>query len=191
MIHEHSFRGIPVRTGDVICTADGGDGGVYAALWGALGALVPGPVDHCAVYVGPGGRCVEAGARGVIAFDMGEAWDAASCHDVRWLLDTFYGVAYPLAGRGLPAPEEERIRAGVAAYCQAQAGKPYNPNFLAADEDGAFYCSQLVYKAYHRFGIDLNTNRGVALGGPLQQIILPLEIWESCGERRAAPGTSR
>jgi hypothetical protein len=184
MIHQHSFHGIPLRTGDVICTSDGGDGGVYAALWQALGTLVPGPVDHCLLYVGPGGRCVEAGARGVIAFDMADPWDAPGRHDTRWLLDTFYGVAYPLAGRSLSITEEERVRAGVATYCLAQAGKPYNVNFLAAEDDSAFYCSQLVYKAYRRFGIDLNSSRGLALGGPLQQIVFPLEIWQSCRERR-------
>jgi hypothetical protein len=186
MVYEHNFHGIPVRTGDVICTSDGGEGGLYAALWQALGSLVPGPIDHCAVYVGPGGRCVEAGARGVITFDMTDPWDAAGRHDVRWLLDTFYGVAYPLAGRGLGREEERRIRAGVAAYCleQAVAAKPYNFNFLASDADDAFYCSQLVYKAYKRFGVELNTNSGGVLAGALQQVILPVAIWESCQERR-------
>lgn len=188
MIYEHTFEGIPVRTGDIICTSDGGEGGVYGALWQALGTLVPGPIDHCAIYIGPGGRCVEAGARGVIAFDMADAWDAAAAHDTRWLLDTFFGVAYPLAGRGFAGGDEERIRAGVAEYCLAQAvaAKPYNINFLAADDDSAFYCSQLIYKAYLRFGINLNTSKGVALGGALDQIVFPLEIWESCRERRQA-----
>jgi hypothetical protein len=180
-IYEHRFNGIPVRTGDVICTADGAEGGVYAALWQTLGALVPGPIDHCAVYIGPGGRCVEAGARGVIVFDMHDPWDAHALHDSRWLLDTFYGVAYPLAGRGLPAEKERRIRSGVAAYCleQAKAGKPYNVNFLASDDDSAFYCSQLVYKAYLRFGINLNRNQAIPLPDALSQIVFPLEIWES------------
>ncbi|MEN9936874.1 MAG: Permuted papain-like amidase enzyme YaeF/YiiX, family [Chloroflexota bacterium] len=184
-IYEHSFHGIPVRTGDVICTTDGGAGGLYAALWQRLGTLVPGPIDHCAVYVGPGGRCVEAGARGVITFDMDDPWDAAARHDVRWLLDTFYGVAYPLAGRGLEPADEERIRAGVAGYCleQAAARRPYNVNFLDSAGDDAFYCSQLVFKAYHRFGIDLNTWHTDPARAPLHSVVFPLEIWESCRER--------
>ena len=39
-------------------------------FWRLVGRLVPGDVDHVMMYVGPGGRCIEAGSRGVIAFDM-------------------------------------------------------------------------------------------------------------------------
>jgi len=37
-----------------------------------------GDVDHVVIYVGPGGRCVEAGAKGkVITFDIiDNAWNA-------------------------------------------------------------------------------------------------------------------
>ena len=71
-------------------------------FWRLVGMLIPGEVDHIIIYVGPAGRCVEAGARGrVIEFEVaGNAWDAAAMMPQRGpFLDVLHGVAYPLAGR--------------------------------------------------------------------------------------------
>lgn len=157
MIHTHTFNGLTVQTGDILCTRDGTDYNWFGRFWRWIGYLVPGRIDHSIVYVGSGGRCVEAGGKGVIEFTMpGKVWYAPSVADVRLLHDTLIGVAYPLQGLGLSAAEEERIRLGVADYCLAQIGKPYNPLFLNTVTDAAFYCSQLIYLAYREFGIDLS-----------------------------------
>lgn len=185
MIYAHEFEGLSLSTGDVLCTKDGAPDGPFAAAWSLLGRLVPGEVDHCLVYLGPGGRCVESALRGVIAFEMpGEQWQAEPLFGVRLLLDTLVGVAYPLAERGLPAGEEARIRQGVADYCLEQVARrpPYNLNFLDPDRDWSFYCSQLIYRAYLAHGIDLHPERP---GMPaLERIIFPDEIWHACPHRR-------
>jgi len=95
-------------------------------------------------------------------------------------------VAYPLAGRGLSEEEEDRIRKSVAEYClsQAQADKPYNINFLDSETEEAFYCSQLVYKAYMEHGINLNTGQGVPNLPGTSSIVFPQEIWGACENRR-------
>jgi hypothetical protein len=133
-----------------------------------------------AVYLGPEGRCAEAGALGVITFDVHNGiWDAETMMKERGhLVDTFYGVAYPLAGRGISPELEGQMREDIAAFCLAQVGKPYNLNFLNAETEEFFYCSQLVYKAYQRVGINLNT--GLAMEGlpGTNLIIYPQEIWE-------------
>jgi len=61
-----------VQTGDIICTTDGG-GEIFAGqFWRLVGKLIPGEVDHIAVYVGPQGRCVEAGAKGRVITNTGK-----------------------------------------------------------------------------------------------------------------------
>jgi hypothetical protein len=190
-LYTSSFHGVPVTTGDIICTTDGEQDSLFGRFWQMMGQLAPGDVDHCIVYLGPGGRCIESGARGVITFTMpGEVWDAATLVDERWLLDRFYGVAYPLADLGL-APEDERgIRERVADFCleQATSSKPYNPNFFNPDTDGAFYCSQLIYRAYLAEGIDLNTNHGMP-AGLFAPIVFPQELWNACPHRKVeGPG---
>ena len=185
MIYTHNFHGLPVTTGDIVCTQDGEDDSLFGRLWQLIGRVVPGEVDHCIIYLGPGGRCIESAARGVLEFDMpGLRWDAPSQFDRRWMLDTFYGVAYPLAGRGLQPDQEARIRLAVANYCreQAQHSKPYNLNVFDPCREGAFYCSQLVYKAYLAQDIDLNTNLGVPAGA-LSDIVFPQEIWNACAHQ--------
>lgn len=187
MIHEHAFDRLPVRTGDIICTKNGEPRSLLGHFWYQVGRLVPGEIDHVVVYIGPGGRCVESGARGVIVYEMqGETWDARCIREMRPLRDTLVGVAYPLAGLGLSADDERRIRADIAAFClaQADAGKPYNPLFLDAGTDDRFYCSQLVYRAYLEQGINLNSNHGVPRGPGLDQIIFPEEIWQACPRQR-------
>jgi hypothetical protein len=187
-VYPFSLEGLPLLTGDVICTVNGLPGSVAGALWGSVGRIVPGQVDHCAVYVGPGGRCVEAGVNGVIAFEMpGPSWDATGLRDTRGVLDRLYGVANPLAGRNLPEEDERRIRRGVADFCleAAERHAGYNANFFMLDGDARFYCSQLIYRAYHEFGIDLNTDDGVPSGPVLGRIVFPEEIWNACVHHRS------
>src|SRR5512133_203727 len=101
-------------------------------FWRLVGRLVPGDVDHVAIYLGPKGRCIEAGARGVITFDIPNGiWNTERMAVQRGLLfDTFYGVASPIDGLQASDNEEFEMRSQVASYCLAQGGKPYNLNFL-------------------------------------------------------------
>lgn len=184
-IYESVINSLQVKTGDLICTSDGSGLSMRGQIWRLIGTLLPGAIDHVVVYVGPGGRCVEAGAKlKVITFEVPDGkWDTDKMAAQRGeLMDTIYGIAYPLAGRELTVEEENRIRESVAAYClaQAEAGKPYNINFLDSSTDKAFYCSQLAYKAYLPNGIDLNTGKGVPDIPGTESIIFPVEIWEGC-----------
>ena len=187
MIHTHQINGLTVQTGDVICTMNGKPDILPGEFWRLVGRLVPGDVDHVAMYLGPEGRCIESGAKGVVTFDvMGEHWVAEKMMRKRGhLVDTFYGVAYPLAGRGLSSELEEQVREDVAAFALAQVGKPYNLNFLNANTEDSYYCSQLIYRAYLRCGIDLNT--GLAMEGlpGTNMIVYPQELWSGCIHRMA------
>jgi len=187
MIHTYTINGLPLETGDIICTMNGKPNILPGEFWRLVGRLVPGDVDHVAVFVGPDGHCVEAGGRGVISFSVSlGSWDSAKMIANRGLLfDEFYGVAYPLAGRELSEADETLIREHVAEYCLAQVGKPYNLNFLDPDREDAFYCSQLVYKAYLPFGINLNTGLALEMLPGTNQIIYPQEIWGGCVHRLA------
>jgi hypothetical protein len=184
MIYSSRYEGLPVSTGDILCTKDGTVDSLFGAIWSLLGRLVPGEVDHCLIYTGPEGRCVESGVRGVIVFEMpGERWQAEPLLAERLLLDSLVGVAYPLAERGLSPGDEERIRQGVADYCLEKASHhlPYNLDYLDPDRDWSFYCSQLVYRAYLAQGIDLHPARpGMSL---LERIVFPEEIWSACSHR--------
>jgi hypothetical protein len=93
------------------------------------------------------------------------------------LFDTFYGVVSPLDSLGLAEVEEHEMRKTVAAFCLAQVGKPYNLNFLDAETEDSFYCSQLAYKAYQQIGIDLNTGLAMEQLPGTNAIIYPQEIW--------------
>lgn len=185
MIYEYEIEGLIVRTGDLICTTDGGGADITGQFWRLIGKLIPGDVDHIVIYVGPRGRCVEAGAKGrVVAFDvMDGMWDEKKMRPQRGpFSDTFYGVAYPLGSRRMDPSEEVRIREAVAEYCLSQADrkKPYNLNFFNSSTEDAFYCSQLAYRAYLENGIDLNTGAKVLDIPGTQNIILPQEIWDGC-----------
>lgn len=193
MIYTHTFNGLAVQTGDILCTSDGTDHNWFGRFWRMIGYLVPGRVDHTLLYVGPKGHCVEAVGRGVIEFTMsGNQWDAPQVAATRLLHDTLVGVAYPLQGLGLSPQEEERIRTGVAAYCLEQVGKPYNPNFLNTITDEAFYCSQLIYLAYREHGVDLGASP-VRLGtdpagvNETPLLILPTALLENCSHRLVQP----
>ena len=191
MIYSYEIEGIRVETGDIICTQDGDNGNLSGQFWWLIGRLIPGDVDHIVIYVGPGGRCVEAGSQGkVITFDIpGNKWDPMTMRSQRgFMIDTFYGVARPLEGKGLSAPEIARVREQVAAYClkQAKLQKPYNLNFLDSSTEKRFYCSQLAYKGYLRHGIDLNTGQGVPHIPGTSSILFPQEIWS--GSPHESPG---
>jgi hypothetical protein len=191
LVHTYQIDGLTVRTGDLICTNTTEGESVFGGLfWRFFGTLIPGEVDHIAVYVGPGGRCVEAGAKyRVITFNIkGNTWDSSKMIEERGpILDNLYGVAYPLAGLSLSGEEEAGIRKRVAMYCikQAEANKLYNAMFLDSMTEDAFYCSQLAYKAYLKEGIDLNTSKGVQNFPGMESIVFPQEIWSGCRHERA------
>lgn len=184
MIHNYTFNGLPVRTSDLICTTDGGDSIIAGQFWRLIGKLIPGDVNHVVIYVGPEGRCVEAGAKGcVITFEAkNRKWNAFEMEPQRSLIDTLYGVAYPLRDKIFSEDAEAKIRKRVADHClaQAEARKPYNFNFFDSQTDDAFYCSQLAYKAYLRHDIDLNTGKGVPNIPGTDSVIFPQEIWSGC-----------
>lgn len=187
MIHTFEIEGLAIQTGDIICTSNGKPDILPGEFWRLVGRLVPGDVDHVMMYVGPGGRCVEAGSRGVITFDIpNSTWDTERMARQRGLLfDTFYGIASPLEGQGFTAEEESEMRTAVSKYCLAQIGKPYNLNFLNAETEETFYCSQLIYKAYQQVGIDLNTGLSIEQLPGTNSIIYPQEIWGECMHRLA------
>jgi cell wall-associated NlpC family hydrolase len=187
MIYTHHINGMPVQTGDIICTMNGKPDILPGEFWRLVGRLVPGDVDHVAIYVGPDGRCVEAGARGVVAFDVPNGqWNTERMARQRGLLfDTFYGIVSPLDALGFSEGDEDRMRAAIAQYTLAQIGKPYNLNFLNAERDDAFYCSQLAYKAYQSVGIDLNTGLAMEQLPGTNQIIYPQEIWGGFSHRQS------
>ena len=184
MIYEHVFEGLPVRTGDILCTRDGSPHGVFGRIWQAIGKLVPGEIDHCALYVGPGGRFVEADARGASVLTMqGERWDSESLEHRRLFVDTFAGVAYPLEGRDLSIRTQHRIREAVASDCLAQAAahKPFNFNLFNASNPRRTYCSQMIAEAYRREGIELDRLHKSRL---FRRAILPETLWQTCAHRR-------
>jgi hypothetical protein len=186
MIYTYQIEGITLQTGDIICTMNGKPDILPGEFWRLVGRLVPGDVDHVAMYVGPAGRCVEAGARGVIKFTVFDGqWNTERMARRRGLLfDTFYGVSSPLSGLELSESEEQRMRQTVAAYALAQVGKPYNLNFLNAETEDAFYCSQLTYKAYQQVGINLNTGLAMEQLPGTNNIVYPQEIWNGFSHRK-------
>lgn len=185
MIHTFTLNGLELKTGDILCMAFDSQEAVNPGdYWRVLALLIPGEVDHVAIYLGPQGKCVEACARGVYTFDLEDnhwAPEKMFKHRGRFK-DHLVGAAYPLQALDLSPAEEIRVRDGVAAYClaQAEAGKPYNINFLDPDREDAFYCGQLAYKAYLPYGINLNTGLGVPNLPGTSSIVFPQEIWSGC-----------
>ncbi|MBK7448851.1 MAG: hypothetical protein IPJ47_05235 [Anaerolineales bacterium] len=186
MIYTYQINGMPVQTGDVICTMNGKPDILPGEFWRMVGRLVPGDVDHVAIYLGPDGRCAEAGARGVITFDVPNGnWDTERMARQRGLLfDTFYGVVSPLDVLGYSDEDEVNMRITIAKYVHAQVGKPYNLNFFNPETEDAFYCIQLIYKAYQSIGIDMNTGLAMEQLPGTNQIIYPQEIWEGFSHRK-------
>ena len=185
MMYTYQIEGLTLQTGDIICTMNGKPDILPGEFWRLVGRLVPGNVDHVAIYVGPNGRCIEAGARGVITFNVPNGhWNTERMALQRGLLfDTFYGVASPLDIHGLAEQDEYEMRNTVASYCLAQVGKPYNLNFLNAETEETFYCSQLAYKAYQQIGINLNTGLAMEQLPGTNAIIYPQEIWSGFSHR--------
>ena len=181
-VYSTTLQGITVQSGDIICTKDGNTEIPPGEFWRFIGRLLPGDVDHIVIYIGPGGRCVEAGGLGVITFAFENGiWDGTRMLSQRGMLvDTLFGVAYPLRRRGYSPAEEKRIRLEVANFCLAQVGKPYNLNFLNPDAEDSYYCSQLAYRAYLPHQINLNTGRMMPKLPATEAIIFPQEIWDVC-----------
>ena len=183
--HTYSINNLPIQTGDILClgfdTSQEIKPGDY---WRILGILIPGEVDHVAIYLGPEGRCVEASAKGVYTFNMVDNWwSPEKMFKQRGKFkDHLVGVAYPLYHLNISFESETRIRQTVADFClnQAESKKPYNINLLDPHREDAFYCGQLAYLAYLPHGIDLNTNRGIANLPGTKKIVFPQEIWHSC-----------
>lgn len=189
LIHCYRVDGLRVQTGDILCLTFAREATIRSRrYWRILSLLVPGEVDHVAIYVGPVGRCVEACARGVYTFDLkNNEWNPEKMFKNRGAFqDQLIGVAYPLHGLEMSPKKEEEIRLGVAAYCLSQvaAEKPYNLNLFDPTRDDAFYCSQLAYKAYLSYGINLNCGRGVLNFPVMENIIFPQEIWQGCYHQR-------
>jgi Permuted papain-like amidase enzyme, YaeF/YiiX, C92 family len=186
MIYTYQINGMPVQTGDIICTMNGKPNILPGEFWRMVGRLVPGDVDHVAIYLGPDGCCAEAGARGVITFDvLNGVWDTERMARQRGLLfDTFYGIVSPLDVLGYSDEDEVNMRTAIAQYIRAQVGKPYNLNFFNPETEEAFYCSQLIYKAYQSIGIDMNTGLAMEQLPGTNQIIYPQEIWEGFSHRK-------
>ena len=180
MIYTYQIEGLTLQTGDVICTMNGKPDILPGQFWWLVGKLVPGDVDHVAIYLGPDGRCVEAGARGVITFDVPHGhWDTENMALQRGLLfDTLYGVASPLDGLQLSEEEEYEMREKVGEYCLAQVGKSYNINFLNAETEVSFYRESSV-----QIGIDLNTGLAMEQLPGTNYIIYPQEIWDGFSHR--------
>ncbi len=187
MIYTYQIEGIALQTGDIICTMNGKPDILPGEFWRLVGRLVPGEVDHVALYLGPNGRCIEAGARGVNSFEVPNGvWNTERMAIQRGLLfDTFYGVVSPIDGLQALENEEFEMRSLIASYCLAQVGKPYNLNFLNPETEDAFYCSQLAYKAYQQIGIDLNTGLAMEQLPGTNKIIYPQEIWNGFPHREA------
>ena len=189
-IYTYSIDGLPVKTGDLICTTVGGKEFFTGQLWDIIGMIIPGEVDHIVIYIGPGGRCVEEGGKLCVnKFEvMNKTWNAAIMADQRGLIiDKLYGVVYPLAGMHISEEEEMKIRLDVARFClqQAKLRTPYNFNYFDSQTDKALYCSQLAYKAYLRSGINLNTGKGIKEIPGTEIAIYPQEIWGSWEHKRA------
>jgi hypothetical protein len=188
VIYHYQVEGLWLTTGDLICTTPGGRRNTIAHLLRPVEWCMPGVVKHVIVYVGPGGRCVEAGPRGVIAFELaGNVWEVASLREQRGgLMGQLYGVAYPLLGTTYSQHEGSRIRAAIAGYCLRQAAehKPYNWIVVNPEREDAFYCSQLAYKAYQPFQVNLNSERGIPDWPLLRSVVFPQEVWSGSVHRR-------
>lgn len=189
MIHVEKINGILLKTGDLICTTDGSNESIMGQYWRFIGKMIPGEVDHIVVYVGPDGKCIESGPNGVIEFQVESGlWNSEEMKESRGgLIDTFYGVAFPLKGRKMDKFSEMEIREGVAWFCTGQvvAERPYNMNFFNSTDHHQFYCSQLPYVAYLPYEIDLNTGIGIPKIPFTESIIFPQEIWEGLPNEKA------
>jgi uncharacterized protein YycO len=188
LIYHYQIDNLLLTTGDLICITKGDYVSTLSQIMRPIEWCMYGAVKHVTIYVGLGGHCVEAGPGGVIAFDLaGKTWQAEPLRQQRrGMGGTLYGVAYPLWDSRYSRNERIQIRTEVARYCleQAEMNKPYNWNVLDSEREDAFYCSQLAYKAYRPFEIDLNSERGIPNRPLLRSIVFPQEVWSGCAHRR-------
>jgi hypothetical protein len=190
VIYTHSFNGVTAKTGDILFTHDGDEGSLFGRCWKLIGRVFPGEFSHAALYVGPGVRFVESAARGVEVVEFAsDSWDAVNHGKERLLVDQLIGIGDPIAGRGISAKQEIETRENVVAYCLRQASneKAYNFNVFNPETDGAFYCSQLAYKAYKTQGIDLHPQTEKDANSPLAAIVFPEELWNACKAKDLVP----
>lgn len=178
MVYKFEVSGRTLKTGDIISTKDGTNS-IFSLGYRMLGKLIPGKVDHSVLYVGPGGLCVEAGTFGVISFTAVDRWNSEEMLAERGLLDTFVAASSVLTGRGMTPDEEDAARSFVRAYALGCVGKPYNLDFLHPDNERALYCSQLIYLAYKKVGINLNVGTSGIVGRWSNTIVFPQEIYEN------------
>jgi len=181
MIFEESLEGKTVRTGDIIATADGGEGSFSGAVFKLIGVMIPGRPDHIALYLGPDGICIEAGPKDVSLFRfLGGKWEAHRMERQRGIVDKLHGVGSLIPNAAPASFDEGAARETVRTFLLEQAGKPYNWDFLNPDQEEAFYCSQLAYAAYKRIGVNLNTPPPRNLHPLLPRpIVTPEEVWNS------------
>ncbi len=180
MLHTFQFDGVAVQSGDILFTQDGEKGSLFGEFWRLIGRAFPSEFSHCAMYLGPGVRFVESAAKGVVVVEMqGDEWDGLKYGKQRLLVDQLIAIGDPTAGRNLTPEQETQIRESAVAFClkQAAESKPYNIDFFNPETDSAFYCSQLVYKAYAEQGINLHDETQKSL---LAKIVLPEELWDAC-----------
>jgi hypothetical protein len=52
MVYTYQIEGIALQTGDIICTMNGKPDILPGEFWRLVGRLVPGDVDHVAIYLG-------------------------------------------------------------------------------------------------------------------------------------------
>lgn len=178
MVFQETIHGRLVTTGDIIFTREGPNS-IYSMGCTALGERPPGEADHCLLYLGPAGLCVEAGINGVITFEAGGSWNAEQMFMSRGLVDTFHAASSLLAGRGLGAEQEIAVRAFVRGYALGCVHKPYNLKLTDLYDEKALYCSQLVYLAYRGAGIELHAAGTVLSGRRPVQLVLPANILEN------------
>jgi hypothetical protein len=175
MVFQETINGRLLTTGDILFTRDGPNS-IYSMGCTAFGERVAGETDHCLLYLGPAGLCVEAGIHGVIVFKAGGSWNSEQMFLTRGLVDTFHAATSVLAGRGLTAAQENEVRIFVRGYVLGSVKKPYNFDLIDPDKEKALYNSQLVYLAYGKAGIDLHGFSTVLSGRRSARVILPKDI---------------
>ncbi len=175
MVYQETITGRLVTTGDILFT-NGGPNSIYSMGCTAIGERPSEEADHCLIYVGPAGLCVEAGFHGVISFEAGRTWNTDRMFLSRGLVDTFHTASSILAGRGLSAEQEREVRIFVRGYALGCVKKPYNVRLIDLSNENALYCSQLVYLAYRAAGIELHVVSSVQSGGRSVHMVLPSDI---------------
>lgn len=85
MIYSCEINTTSLKTGDVICAMNGKPDILPGEFWRLIGMLVPGDVEHAALYLGPQGHCIEAGTLGVVTFEIRDGlWEAEhNLHPIR------------------------------------------------------------------------------------------------------------